>query len=212
MEPGSEIIEKALIAALELAGERGWRTLTLRDIAEAADMDLSDFHGVASKDTLVDAASGYFDKAMLDGDVDTDDRARERLFDVIMLRFEAMEPYREGLTSLMTYRERSPARIGALLGARQASAHWALIAAGLDDDEGAPISLKEIAIAWAIRKAENAWRKETSADFSRTMSVLDRELRSADERMGWLSRLRGTRREKSEGAEAETPDDEAKDE
>ena len=35
-----EIIEKGLLAALELAGERGWQALTLSDIATAAGLKL----------------------------------------------------------------------------------------------------------------------------------------------------------------------------
>jgi hypothetical protein len=61
----------------------------------------------------------------------------------------------------------------------------------LDDDSGAPLSLKVLAIAFVIARTERAWRKETSGDFALTMAALDKSLRAAEERMGWVSRFTG---------------------
>ena len=102
------ILDKGLLAALGLAAETAWADLTLADIAGAADIPLSEFHGLAGKDDLAAHADTYFDKAMSEEGVSRDESPRERLFDVIMLRFEAMEEYRAGLMSLMAYRDRTP--------------------------------------------------------------------------------------------------------
>lgn len=56
-----------------------------------------------------------------------------------------------------------------------------------------PRGLKTLAVANVIRETEKAWRKETSNDFALTMAALDKALRDAEERMGWLSRWRGSR-------------------
>jgi len=187
----ASIIEQGLRAALELAAEKPWASLTLGEIAVRADLTLNDFHGIATRETLADAVDAHFDRAMSAEGVASDDLPRERLFEVIMLRFEAMEDYRDGLKSLLNYRETAPDHLVRLPAARAASARWALASAGLDDDSGAPLSLKVLAIAFVIARTERAWRKETSSDFALTMAALDKSLRAAEARMGWISRFRG---------------------
>lgn len=205
MVQASEFIDKALMAALSLSASRDWADITLAEIAEEADLNLSDFHGVAMKDDLVDAASRYFDRAMSAEEVDVSETARERLFEVIMLRFEAMEACRDGLLSMMKYQDKSVARTSALFKARGDSARWALVAAKLDDMAAGPFALKTVAVAWIIRKTEHAWRRDSDGDFAKTMAMLDRELRAAEERKSWMTRLplRNRARSKPETAGAD---------
>lgn len=193
MATREKIIEKGLKSALTLAADKPWAALTLADIAKHAKLNLSDFHGVADKADLAEAIEPFFDKAMSMEVLDTTDTPRTRLFEAIMLRFEAMEPFRPGLLSLMKWRDANPVHLARMLPARQASADWALASAGLDGSDDAPVVLKAVNVAWAIAKAERAWRKETSADFTRTMAALDKELREAEDRLGWLDRLRARR-------------------
>lgn len=203
-----EIIEKGLIAALELAGERGWQSLTLSDIASAAGLSLNDFHGIATTDSLAEAVEGYFDKAMSGEGIDPEESPRERLFDVIMLRFEAMEPYRPGLMDLMKWRERSPIRIAKQLAARKVSADWALVSAGLDDaEQTVPRDVRAVAVAYAMAKAEWAWRKETDPGFARTMAALDKALRQLEDNADRVSKMRWGRRkdDRAEPWEEEPP-------
>ncbi|WP_340691741.1 hypothetical protein [Hyphomonas sp.] len=187
----TSIIEQGLLAALDLAATKPWSELTLGEIAAKAGLTLNDFHGVATRDTLAGAVDAHFDRAMSAEAIATDDLPRERLFEVIMLRFEAMEDYRDGLKSLLRYRETQPSILLRLPATRAASARWALASAGLDDDSGAPLGLKVLGIAFVIARTERAWRKETSGDFALTMAALDKSLRAAEERMGWVSRFTG---------------------
>ncbi len=193
MAAAEKIIEKGLKAALELAATRAWSDIPLAEIAAKAKLTLSDFHGVASREDLVEAIDTYFDKAMSAEGVPDETSARERLFDVIMLRFEAMEAYRAGISEITKFRESSLFHLMRLPNHRHASAAWALASSGLDNDAGAPASLKRIAIALVIAQAERAWRKETSGDFALTMAALDKGLRRAEERLGQLRRLTGGR-------------------
>jgi len=188
-----KIIEKGLKAALELSATRAWSDIPLADIAAKAKLTLSDFHGVAAREDLVEAMDAHFDRAMSAEGVPDETSARERLFDVIMLRFEAMEPYRAGISEITKFRESSLFHLVRLPNHRHASAAWALASAGLDNDAGAPASLKRIAIGIVIAQAERAWRKETSGDFALTMAALDKGLRRAEERLGQLRRLTGGR-------------------
>lgn len=198
-------LEKGVRAALELGAETPWNEMTLAAIAERAGLSLQDFHRVADKDTIADAVEGYFDKAMSEGSFDEDDTPRTRLFDVIMMRFEAMEAHRDALLPLMKWRQTQPLRVLSLIAARQASADWALVCAGLDTSEGLPRPVRSTAIAWAIAQAERAWRKEDSADLSRTMAKLDGELRKMEERASWIKSRFGQKSEKGEDAPAAEP-------
>ncbi len=193
MASAEKIVEKGLKAALELAAARAWADIPLADIAAKAKLQLSDFHGVASREDLVEELDSYFDKAMSAEGVPDEASARERLFDVIMLRFEAMEPHRAGVVALQKFRETSLTHLVNLPSHRHATAAWALASAGLDGDTGAPASLKRIAIAFVITQTERAWRKETSGDFALTMAALDKGLRRAEERLGQLRRFTGKR-------------------
>lgn len=191
------IIRKAVEAALKLASENPWAELTLSDIAKEAGLELSEFHGVADKSDIAAAIEPTLDKAMSAEPADMSDPPRERLFDVIMLRFEEMEKHRAGLLSLRHWYERSPSRLAKLGKARIETSRWALACAGLDGQSDLPSGLRLAGLAWTIAQAERAWRKEDSADFSRTMAELDKQLRASEERIGWLSRLKGGRRNAS---------------
>ncbi len=203
MAAANSVIETGLLAALALAAEKPWSQITLAEIAAKAGLTLQDFHGFGGREEIVEAVDGYFDRAMSADGVPDDASSRERLFDVIMKRFEAMEPYRAGLRELMKFRETSLTHVVRLPAHRHASAAWALASAGLDDDSGAPASLKRITIAFVIASTERAWRPEKSADFALTMAALDKGLRQAEERLGQLRRFTG----KSETTETtEKPD------
>ncbi|MEM0986672.1 MAG: hypothetical protein AAGJ32_10525 [Pseudomonadota bacterium] len=198
---GQDVLDRGFEAALKLAATRPWNSLSLRDIAEEAGLPLSSFQGVADRDGLALHADTYFDRAMSAETVDEDDLARERLFDVIMLRYEAMEPHREGLLSLYRALDRSAALRLQRLPARRASAEWAFISAGLDGSGQVPMGIKAIGLAWVLARAEDAWRRETDPGFAKTMSALDKGLRQAEQRMQRMGAF-GLVRKRSKGSTA----------
>lgn len=192
-----EIIEKGVRAALTLAETNKWSDLTLAAIAEEAGLSLKDFHGNATKDDLSEAVEASFDAAMSEGSVEAEETARTRIFDVIMMRFEAMEGHRDGVMSYLRWRDRSLEGWALRLRARAATAKWALACAGLDNITRIPRNLQIASLGWAIAVAERAWRQETGDDLNRTMAALDAELIKIEERAEWLSRRRtGTRNKK----------------
>ncbi|GAB5455577.1 MAG: TetR family transcriptional regulator [Henriciella sp.] len=181
-----EIIETGVKAALKLAETGKWGDLTLAQIAGEAGLSLKDFHGVADKDDLSATVEKIFDAGMSEEPVDADETARTRLFDVIMLRFEAMEEVRDGAMSYLRWRDRSLDGLALRLKARAQTAKWALACAGLDGASAIPRGVQVAALGWAISQAERAWRQETSADLSRTMAALDAELIKIEERAAWV--------------------------
>lgn len=181
-----EIIEAGIKAAFKLAETGKWGDLTLAQIAEEAGLSLKDFHCVADKDDLSARVEKVFDAGMSEEPVDTEETARTRLFDVIMLRFETMEEVRDGAMSYLRWRDRSMDGLALRLKARAQTAKWALACAGLDGSSSIPRSVQIAALGWAIAQAERAWREETSPDLSRTMAALDAELIKIEERAAWI--------------------------
>jgi len=182
-----EILQKGVAAALELAELQKWGDLTLAAIAEKAELSLADFHKSADKQALSAAVDPMFDAAMSEGSLDPDESARTRLFDVIMMRFEAMEAVRDGAMSYLRWRDRSLEGLTLRVKSRTATAKWALTCAGLDAGSNVPRGVQITALAWVLAQAERAWPQETSADMTRTMAALDAELIKAEERAAWLT-------------------------
>jgi len=199
-----EIIHKGITAALNLAADTPWANLTLKQIADEAGLSMAELHGVADKADLAAGVEAHFDKAMSEGSFESDETPRTRLFDVIMMRFEAMEDVREGARSYLRWRDRSLSGLSNRVKGRAATARWALSCSGLDGGDGLPLPLQMMGLAWAIAQAEQAWKKETSPDLTRTMATLDTELIALEERAQWL---KGRRKPKPSATES--PPDEA---
>lgn len=183
-----DLLAKAIPAALALAAEARWSDLTLKEIADEAGLTLANFHGLADKADLSAAVETHFDKAMSEGAFEADETPRTRLFDVIMMRFEAMEDARAGTKSYLKWRDGSLSGLKSRLSGRAATARWALTCCGLDGEASLPLPVQIAALSWAIAAAERAWKLESSPDLTRTMAALDAELIKLEERAEWVKR------------------------
>ena len=80
--------------------EKGWANLSLSDVAQVTEMDLATLRGhLSSKYDLIGQLNRQIDAEVLNevGSVDPDDPARDRLFEVMMARFDALEPFKDAL-------------------------------------------------------------------------------------------------------------------
>ena len=87
-------------ALMDLASDRPWNDIELNDLAEAAGVTLSELRDLfPSKGAVLGAFSRRIDKQVLEGTSDDlrEEPARERIFDVLMRRFDALEPYKQAL-------------------------------------------------------------------------------------------------------------------
>lgn len=204
-DPGKRVVE----AAMRLAAERGWRTLSLADIGEAAGIDLDQLFEIApSKQAVLDLLGRRIDAEVLsEGRLDeTEGSPRDRLFDVLMRRFDAMAPYREGIGEVVRDLGRSPLDGLAELPALARSMAWMLEAAGIDST--GPRGLLRIKVVSGIYLASlRVWLRDDTADFSKTMAALDSYLRRLEP---WAERFERTRRRnrrhETEEDGAETPE------
>ena len=204
-EAKTETDFSTLETALELAGERGWREISLSDVADASGKPLGDLYQSHGKTALARQLEAWGDLAMSAEACDAEDSPRERLFDAIMRRFEKFETQRAGVLSLMAWRDGSPRLRAELLRAHARSANWALACAKLDTLGPVEMRVTGLGLGWVIRQTERAWRQDESGDFARTMATLDAELITAEDRLAALKRFAPRARSASSAYQSTDP-------
>ena len=186
-------------AALLLASASPWREVTLVQLAGAASRPVSDFYA-ASLGEAVDCVEEAFDRAIgedLDK-LDPGQSVRDRLFDLIMRRFEAMEPHRAAVIAMEAGQDRDPVLMGAAHQRHVRCARWVLALSGLEAD-GMTGNARAQGLGVIIGQARAAWRGDDAGDFAKTMASLDKNLRRAEEMFG---RWAGFAKPKSDDASA----------
>lgn len=176
-------VEGAVIqAAMTLAAERGWRSVTLSAIAAAAGLSMADLYArFPTKASILAALGRRADLHVAAAEIRDDDRPRDRLFDAVMRRFDHMAPYREGLRSVLRDLPADPLAALCAGPALARSMRWTLETAGLDTTGIAGIArVKALCLAYLAAVA--VWVGDDTPDQARTMARLDRALRRVD---GW---------------------------
>lgn len=171
-------------AALSLAATNAWRDVTLARLADAAERPLADLCH-ASLGEAVDCVEEAFDRAIAENadQLDPSQSVRDRLFDLIMRRFEAMEPHRAAVLAMEIGQDRDPVLIGAAHQRHVRCARWVLALAGLEAD-GMTGQARSQGLGVIIGQARAAWRGDDAGDFAKTMASLDKNLRRAEEMFG----------------------------
>jgi hypothetical protein len=187
----SQTLTKLAQAARDCAATKAWDQISLRELCEHASVTLADCaaenitkaHIAAHLDQDLDqnmlAAAREFDRTA---------SVRDRLFDVMMARFDAMEDNRAAWYSILSGETSDPLARLARQGRRARAAAWALEAAGVtaSDLRGAG---RTIGLARILRLVESVWRDD-GPDLAKTMARLDQELRQGEELLARTSDLR----------------------
>jgi AcrR family transcriptional regulator len=187
-DPRGKIVD----ALMELASEQRFEDISIRDICETAGVSLADFRDAfPSKGAILAGFSRRIDHVVLAHDSEdlADESPRERLFDVLMRRLEAMAPYREGLREASAWLRRDPLSAFAINQVVLNSMRFMLEAAGIEVDGGAAgaIKLQGLAFAWA--RIVGVWLGDDDPGLSKTMAELDRELTRGERAVGGVDRL-----------------------
>lgn len=174
--------DRIVDAALELAAERGWSGIALADIAAASQLSLAELYAMfPSKGAILDAFLRRIDRATMTG-VDigaADGPVRDRLFDIIMRRLDALAPHRRAVAAIIGDLPRDP--VAALCsGARLLrSIAWMAAAAGVDTT-GLLGPMRVNALAALYAYILRVWLGDEGEDKAKTMAALDRALRQAE--------------------------------
>lgn len=206
LTPKGRIIE----AALKLAERKPWNEIVLDDVAREAGVPLVSLkESFTSKQDILAAFSRLVDDEVLRRvhlKHAQDEKRRDRLFDVIMTRFDVLAPYKTALRSIIESPSLpSPAMLQQALG----SQHWMLSAAGIGT-EGPGGAVRVAGLASVYGRVMREWLDDSDPGHAKTMAMLDRRLRNGERWVrslddaasrvrGVLRSLKGMRRRRRDG-------------
>lgn len=202
MAKKADVPNHIVTTAVDLAAEKGWRALTLADVAQAARVPISAlYRHYPSKVDLLAGLGRMIDQAALSEGLPGEDEApRDRLFDLLMRRFDMLSAHRAGVLAILRDLRRDP--LSAVLQGRQLelSMRWTLQSAGIGTG-GVVGQARVRALCVLYLLVLRVWEKDDSADLDRTMKALDQRLRQAEQLENTFGRGRGGRRAEAPPAE-----------
>lgn len=165
-------------ALMELAAEREWADISVSDIAERAGVSLAVFRDAfPSKGAVLAGLSRKIDTIVLSKSSQDlkDEVPKERLFDVLMRRLDAMAPYRLGLQGVADWLRQDPLAAAALNRTAVNSMRFMLEAAGIGTEgQTGALKIQGLVLAWS--RVLGVWLKDEDPSLAKTMAALDREL------------------------------------
>lgn len=173
--------KQAVEALLRLAASRPWYQIELGDIAAEAGLSLSALRGLfPSKLAMLGGLTRLVDDAVMAGASDdlAGEPVRERLFDLVMRRLDALAPYKGGLRRIVPVVKRDPLTLAALNRGAVNSWRYMLASAGIATEDALGSVRVQGAVLLMARVTET-WLFDDEPDMSKTMARLDRELKRA---------------------------------
>jgi AcrR family transcriptional regulator len=183
--------DRIVAAFLALLGEHAFEDIGYPDIAEHAGVSLSDMRGMfGSKLSMIGAWLRSIDQTVLSGgDADmAEEPPRERLFDVLMRRIEALAPHRPAIRSLMRSARRHLGLALALNSLAVRSQRWMLAAADIAGS-GPQGAVRAQGMALLFARVVRTLLDDEDEGLARTMAALDRALDRAQRWSGFLDDL-----------------------
>ncbi|GGF88373.1 hypothetical protein GCM10007301_55330 [Azorhizobium oxalatiphilum] len=183
--------DAALRAFLQLLEEKPFERIALADVAEHSSVPLSELR--ADFGSTRDLLAAFFratDRHVLaagpSADELSDEPPKERLFEVLMRRLDALEPYRGAVGSLTRSARRNPPLALLLLHLGARSQMWMLAAAGVTST-GLAGAARARGLALLFARIVGIWLDDDEdPGLARTMAALDRELTSGAKLLGML--------------------------
>jgi AcrR family transcriptional regulator len=184
--------DRVIDAALALIATVGWRRLSLAAIAAAAELPiLQVYRTFRSKQAILAELYRRIDAIVLAEPPapEADERPRDRLFDLLMRRFDALQPYKPALEVLRRELLCDPPTALCAGASLLRSMRWMLEAADIPTGGVRGAIAVRLATA-AYLSAMRVWQRDASPDFARTMASLDTRLRRIER---WLAATRDPR-------------------
>jgi ubiquinone biosynthesis protein COQ9 len=177
-------------ALLRMVAAGGWRDLSYADIAKDAGLSLAAaYEAYPSKAAILTGISRDIDARLFASleDDPLDGSAKDRLFDLMMRRFDALNDHREAYAALAWELPHTPIEAGCLALQLRRSLASMLEAAGISASglRGA-FRIEGLGALYAC--ALRVWLKDETADLSKTMAELDKRLSQIDRWIGMTRR------------------------
>lgn len=194
-EETNALVDSLLAALLT----RSFNDISLRDIAADADLPLAKvLMQVSSKMELLEAYAKRVDAQVLaEDDLDmAEEPVRERLFDVLMRRYDALLPNKLSLVQLDRDARRDPA-LGLVLVRIVSTSMKRMAVSAHVETEGLKGAVVLAGMMQVHGRVMRVWLAEEDAGQALTMAELDKALKQAEDRVGDIesvaSILRGER-------------------
>lgn len=181
-QPSASARDAIVQALMRLAATRPWDTIEVTDIAREAGVSLAAFRDLfPSKGAVLGAFSRMIDKEVLADPMDdlAGEPARERVFDVMMRRIDALTPYKPALRRIFGAVRTDPLALAALNQVGLNSQRFMLAAAGVST-EGPRGRLKLQGAALVFARTLDTWLDDDDPALAKTMARLDRELKRGE--------------------------------
>ena len=185
--------DETLISALwRVIAAHGWPGLTMRRLSAEAGTDTAALRArFPTRLDLLLLHGRVMDQAVLAGTIPGQGGTeRDRVFDVLMRRLDAMQPHREGILRLFEDMRRDPAIALALAPHIGIAMRWMLEAAEIEA-KSCQARLLAMGLAGVWLAAIRAWARDDSPDMGATMAALDSALDRAERIARPLGLLRG---------------------
>ncbi|MEJ0078156.1 MAG: TetR/AcrR family transcriptional regulator [Alphaproteobacteria bacterium] len=183
--------DRIIAAFMALLAEKRFEEIGFGEIAARSGLTLANCRGAFGSTLAIYAAHVKdLDRKVLAGagaDM-AEEPPRERLFDVLMRRIEAMAPYREATRSLLRSVACNPGLAFALNGFAVRSQHWMLTAADIDA-AGPRGMIRAQGLAMLFASVLRTWVDDEDEGLARTMAALDRALARGQRWSGMLNDL-----------------------
>jgi AcrR family transcriptional regulator len=172
--------DRVVDAALALIAKKGWRETTLADIAAASGLGLArTLPRFPSKTHVLAAFQRRLDRATLAAPPEADATVRDRLFELFMRRFDALQVERAALARLARELPADPCAALGLAPGACGGVRAIAETAGVDTAGALGLlRLKGLAAVYAF--ALRAWLADDSPDLAKTMKALDAALARAE--------------------------------
>jgi len=201
-------VNAALDAFIRLIAEKGFAPVALRDVAEAAGLGLADLYKVyPDKVALVAAFMAKIDADVLAGTPtksDPEETARDRLFDAMMRRYDALRPYREALASIRHAGMRDP-MLALAVGPALRRSMAAMLEAAAIPSEGVTGALRQNGLLAIHAAVSQVYDKDETTDLSKTMAALDSRLKTAERWVQLFDKYAKYPEAKKQGDEEDSP-------
>ena len=171
-----------VLIALELSSELGWAHVTLMDVADKAGVTLAQLHEhFDDKSDILVTLGRMIDARVLEAfdTLEADESPRDRLFDVMMERFDVLNDYRDGVLSILRSFRFDPKEAVISCPHLCRSMSWMLEASGVDTN-GFRGAAKIIGLTGIYLKVLKTWKDDESPDMGKTMAMLDKHLGQAE--------------------------------
>lgn len=190
--PKSDPRASAIEALMALIAERGWREVELPAVAERAGMPLSTLRDLfPSKGAMLAGFGRMIDRQVIDG-ANPDlmgEPARERVFDVMMRRIDALTPYKTALVEIRRALRSDMISTAALNQSALNSWRYLLGSVGVPvEDQLGMLKVQGAVLVFA--RTVDAWLDDDDPGMARTMAALDRELKRGGRVLGFAEDLR----------------------